>query len=390
MPGPWRRPDRSGRGVGHAGEVITPLQMRALRDELTAAGVYRHHEAASWTKLAILLGVLGLAITATVLGPPVLLLVTIPVAAVVAAAAAMLGHEGSHRSFSASPWRNALLNHITFPLLAGLSASYWKHKHDGQHHGHPNVEDADPDLDLWPMVSSQEAYERSRGFLRWFRRHAQGVAFWPLTLFLALMMRIASIRHLVALARRRGVDRAWLADAGCLAIHYSLWLVVPSLVWGVLPAFGFYTAMWAIVGVLLALVFAPAHMGLPVVVAPNHDWQHQLETTRNLRLPPGLGVLFIGLDHQIEHHLFPKIPHQELPRASAIVAAWCARHGLPHVTIGYRGAVADVTRSVRDAWKTPAVTGAALRARGLLHSRAALERRSTPWDASSIETGRAA
>ena len=335
--------------------------MKELRAELTAAGVFRHHEAASWLKLGGLLAVLGACLAGVALGPTWLAFVLIPVGAVCATSAAMLGHEGSHRSFSDRPSRNALLNHITFPLLGGLGALYWRHKHDGAHHGHPNVDGGDPDIDLWPMTSCAQGHERSGPGRRWFQRNLQGYMFWPLTLFLPVMMRRASIVHLVSLARAGKINRAWWTDTLCLAAHYTLWLVVPSLVWGFWPVFAVYMALWTIVGGMLALIFAPAHMGLPVIIDQNTDWLHQLETTRNLRLPRPLPFFFIGLDYQVEHHLFPKIPHQELPRAAAIVDAWCKRHGFPHLEIGYRDAVVEVTRFMRDAWKMPARTGADVR-----------------------------
>ena len=88
---------------------------------------------------------------------------------------------------------------------------------------------------------------------------------------------------------------------------------------------------------------------------------HQLETTRNLKLPRVLRFFFVGLDYQVEHHLFPKITHQELPRAEKVVKAWCERVGVPHLDIGYGDAVVEVTVFMRDAWKTPALTGAEAR-----------------------------
>jgi fatty acid desaturase len=337
--------------------------MKELRAELTAAGVFRHHEASGWLKLGGLIATVVASVGAAFLGPIWLAFLTIPIGAACATTAAMFGHEGSHRSFSASPRRNALMNYITFPLLSGLSALYWRSKHDGAHHGHPNVHEKDPDIILWPMTSSSQAHAETRGFRRWFQRHVQGWAFWPLTLMLAEMMRASSVKYLVDHARRHGVDRLWVYDVACLVAHYTLWLVLPSLVFGILPALIIYFAVYRFVGIFLALIFAPAHMGLPVILDQNTDWQHQLETTRNLRLPRVLRFFFVGLDYQVEHHLFPKIPHQELPRAAAITAAWCERVGVPHLEIGYRDAVVSVTVFMRDAWKIPALTGAEARDR---------------------------
>lgn len=338
--------------------------MKELRAELLAAGVFRHHEGAGWAKLAILLVALGACLAGVVLAPWWASLVLIPLGAVFAATAAMLGHEGSHRSFSASPTRNHLLNLITFPLLSGLGALYWRHKHDGLHHGHPNVAGGDPDINLWPMVTSREAHAQCGPFRRWFQRNLQGYAFWPLTLFLPQMMRVPSVTHLIKHARKQGLTPMWWADAGCMVAHYVLWLVIPSLIWGVGPTLAVYVSLWAIVGVLLALIFAPAHMGvdMPVVTDQQTDWVHQLETTRDLRLPRPLPWFFIGLDYQVEHHLFPKIPHQELPRAKQIVRAWCERVGVPHHEIGYGAAIVDVTKFLAGAWDRPLQTGAEVRA----------------------------
>jgi len=341
--------------------VISTLQMKQLRAELTTAGVFRHHEAASWGKLVMLLAGIAACLTGVVLGPFWLALLLIPAASICATSAAMLGHEGSHRSFSKNPARNHLLNYITFPLLGGLSALYWRSKHDGAHHGHPNVVNEDPDIGLWPMTSCRENHLKSNALRRWFQRNLQGVMFWPLTLLLPVMMRAFSVKYLVTHVRRHGFSFAWAADVASLVAHYSLWVVMPAMIFGVGPAVAVYVSLWTIVGVLLALIFAPAHMGLPVVVEQNTDWGHHLETTRNLVLPRGMRWFFIGLDYQVEHHLFPKIPHQELPRAEKIVKAWCARVGAPHQSITYGAAVVDVTRFMHNAWKNPAQTGAEVR-----------------------------
>jgi fatty acid desaturase len=172
-----------------------------------------------------------------------------------------------------------------------------------------------------------------------------------MTSLLALTMRLESLRHLYRHVRQHGVDRAALADGTALVAHYVLWLVVPSRWFGLAPVALFYGALWALVGCMLSLVFAPAHMGLPIVVRAGNRWLHQLQTTRNLSLPGWLSWLFVGLDYQIEHHFFPRIPHRHLPAAAAVTRAWCRRLGVPHRSIAYREAVASVTRYMASAWQ---------------------------------------
>jgi fatty acid desaturase len=106
--------------------------------------------------------------------------------------------------------------------------------------------------------------------------------------------------------------------------------------------------------VCLALVFAPAHMGLPIVKRPSHDWRHQLATTRDLELPRAISWFFIGLDYQAEHHLFPKIPHANLPLAARITSAWCAEHGVEYRSDPYLKALASARRFIARAWAAEA------------------------------------
>jgi len=331
----------------------------SLRAELRAAGVFEHREARSWCKLAILLaGVAGTLVAIAhapwwAIGPLII------ACAVFSTSTAMLGHEGSHKSFSASSARNTIVQYVTFPLFGGLSALYWREKHDRLHHGQPNVYERDPDIKPWPFVSCREDHEQCRPWRRWFQRNFQGWAFWPATPLMAAGMRRVSIQYLVEHARKRGIDRMWILDVVCLAAHYFMWVVLPSLLWGPLIGIGVYSLVWGAVGVMLVLVFAPAHIGLPLVEEPRHDWVHQLDTTRNLEMPRTLSWFFIGLDYQVEHHLFPKIPHQNLPRAAAITARWCRERGVPYKSVPYLYALGDSTRWIHRAWKTSASEGTA-------------------------------
>lgn len=345
--------------------MVSAHDLRQLRTELRDSGVFEYRELSGWLRLALLLAAIAACLTAAATLPLWTAVAWLPVLVLALTTTAMLGHEGVHSSFSPSPRRNRLMSLITFPLLSGLGARYWRHKHNVLHHGHPNVHGTDPDIDPWPMVTSRDAYLKSPLPLRWFQRRAQHIAFWPMTLLLPIVMRTPSITFLVRESRRGRRSLDWWLDAACLTIHYGLWLGLGFYLFGVW-ALLLYAVAWSLVGTCLALIFAPAHIGLPVVVGPSKGWAHQLATTRNLRVPRGLRWFFVGLDFQIEHHMFPKIPHQNLPVARDIVRAWCRERGLPHDTVGYGAALRDVFATLRDAWKTPAVSAEELdRMRGI-------------------------
>src|SRR5262245_41381003 len=95
-------------------------ELASLRRELHRAGAFEHRECRSWLKLGVLLaGLAGCFVTIAVVGWWIAFAV-VPLAAVLATAISMVGHEGSHRSFSASPFRNAVVNYFAFPLFSGL------------------------------------------------------------------------------------------------------------------------------------------------------------------------------------------------------------------------------------------------------------------------------
>ena len=223
------------------------------------------------------------------------------------------------------------------------------------------MEGRDPDIALWPMTTSQDTHRECGPVRRWFQRHVQGVAFWPLTLLMPQVLRFKTLRFLLAKARTEGLTSDVLADAGCLLGHVVAWFVLPVVMLD--ASLGsvalFWLGLWTCVGLMLALVFAPAHMGLEVVRDHDDPWLLQLETTRNLTMPRWLSFFFIGLDYQVEHHLFPKIPHQNLPKAAAIVKAWAAREQVPYQEIDYLASLVDVTRFMHEAWRLPARVGPA-------------------------------
>jgi fatty acid desaturase len=329
-------------------------ELGTLRAELRDAGVFEHAELSNWLKLGILSAGFTGSLLAVIYGGWWVAFPAMLAMGVFCTSIAMMGHEGSHRSHSTSPLRNNILVYLVFPLFSGLSSLYWRHKHDRLHHGHPNVEGQDPDIKPWPFVSSRGDYERCSPGRRWFQRNFQGWAFWPMSLLMATGMRRASIGYVATYPKKHGFTRGWVVEIACLIVHYAVWLVLPVVLWGPFYGLGGYFVVWSFVGVFLALVFAPAHIGLPIVVHQNHDWLHQLETTRNLEMPKFVSYFFIGLDYQVEHHLFPKITHQKLPKAAEITRAWCEKNGVVYKSVPYHHALADSARYMAAAWERDA------------------------------------
>ncbi len=334
--------------------MISRDEIRQLRQDLRDAGVMDGDEGRTWRELALLLTVFSAAVVGALLLPSGWLFLMIPAAAIAMTSAVMLGHEGGHGALSTKKWRNELMLYLTFPLLGGVSAGYWKAKHNVLHHGQPNVVGRDEDLNLWPMASNRAAHDASGPFLRWFQRRLQGFFFWPLTAFLTWSMRWASVAHLIGDFRRGRRGASFWLDVAAQVAHYAIWIAIPAAFVGFLPALGFYLAVWGLIGVFLSAIFVPAHLGLPLVTTFEDGWLLQLQTTRNLRMPRWLSWFFMGLDHQVEHHLLPRLGHRELRRAAVVVRAWAERIGAPYQDVGYGKGLAEVTRLMFRAWNLEA------------------------------------
>ncbi|MFN7134234.1 MAG: fatty acid desaturase family protein [Myxococcales bacterium] len=257
----------------------------------------------------------------------------------------MMGHESGHGSVSQNRWLNDALGYFAFPLMSGLSLTYWKYKHNTLHHSYPNVAHKDPDIAVYPFAFYKEQKTEKAGPARFVQKY-QGLLFWPLTLLTGFAMRFDSLVFLGGRGRKLVKADARLADIACLVTHYALWLVVPTLVFGlpVVPVAVAFVVWNALAGILLGAIFVPAHMTMPLYREYDENFILQLRTTQNLKTNRLFSFLLIGLDHQVEHHLFQRMPHHGVRKASPIVRAFCERHGLPYNEQPWGRALWETTR----------------------------------------------
>jgi linoleoyl-CoA desaturase len=123
-------------------------------------------------------------------------------------------------------------------------------------------------------------------------------------------------------------------------IYFSIWIVIPMLLgiiwWKVIIGF---LVMHYTAGVILSVVFQLAH-----VVEDTHNpipddngeientWAiHQLFTTANFAPKNWLVNYYTGgLNHQVEHHLFPNISHIHYGKIAEIVKQTAQECNLPY------------------------------------------------------------
>ncbi len=202
---------------------------------------------------------------------------------------AFLGHEASHRQVFASGPTNDRAGRLIATWLVGMSYQWWMTKHT-RHHANPNTVGKDPDI------------------------------------------AVTSIRSLLAPGAVDNRARELVA----IGLRLSVYLEIVFLMLPVGMAFAFLGVQLAVFGVYMGASFAPNHKGMPQLPAGSRvDFLNkQVLTSRNIRGGWSMSVLMGGLNHQIEHHLFPSMPRPHLRRARLLVREHCAAHGIPYTETG--------------------------------------------------------
>ena len=301
-----------------------------LRSELAAASVF---EPATkyFVVLGIVLGALHVIAYGTLLSAPGggVRFVMLVLAVFTSVQLALIAHDAAHGAIARRRWRRQLVGHLGMSLVNGYSFAYFTATHLA-HHASPNDPARDPDMR--PEVFSVHAPwpAGKRGLGRVVRRYQAWLLPFGLCLW-AFALRGNGLAHAL---RHRAEARA---DLIAVTLHAIVWLIVPTAVLGPGAALVNYLVMSAMVGVYLAALFIPNHVGMPIVStdSPLGYVSRQVMTSRNFGRSALVAFLAGGLDSQIEHHLIPNVPHVRLRRARGVVREFCARHDLPYAQKGY-------------------------------------------------------
>ena len=249
-------------------------------------------------------------------------------------------HDANHGAY----FRTRRLNHLvgwTADSLLGLSSYAWRVKHNVAHHTYTNVDVYDADITQVPFARLTPVQAPRP----WYR--LQHYYIWALYCLMALRWQI--VGDVAAFSRGKigtstlRLPRRWdLAGlVGGKAIFVGWAIVVPMLVYPWWAVLGGYLVYSMVVGLIMAVTFQLAHcveeadfVSAEELATERRLWAvHEVETTvdfcpRN----PVLSWVVGGLNFQIEHHLFPRVPHTHYANIAKIVQRNAERHGVRYVT----------------------------------------------------------
>jgi linoleoyl-CoA desaturase len=247
-------------------------------------------------------------------------------------------HDANHGAFFGRRRYDHLAGWVSDVVL-GFSSYAWRIRHNVAHHTYTNVDGHDMDITQVPLLRLVPGQRRRP----WHR--LQYLYIWPLYALMAL--RLQTYGDVVVFVRRRigptpvHLPRAWDL-AGLIAgkaIFVAWAIALPMLVYPWWEVLAVYIILLLGLSLSMVVVFQlahcvedAAHPTADELRAERPEWAvHELETTVNFC--PGNRLLTWavgGLNFQIEHHLFPRLPHTHYPAIAQIVRRNAARFGLPY------------------------------------------------------------
>ena len=316
------------RSANEYAELKRLIKQRGLLDKQPAYYTY---------KILLTIGLLALSLTILVVVDSLWLqLLNAVFLAFIFTQIGLIGHDAGHQQVFRSPGRNDVIL-LVVNFLIGLDRSWWLNKHN-RHHVNPNDLDLDLDVNL-PLIAFTEGQALGKNWLYGAIVKYQAFLFFPLLVLEAYSLRADGTQYLL---RRRDVKYP-AVEALLLAAHILVYLGLLFYLLAPWHAALFIVVHQSLTGIYMGSVFATNHKGMLMLGKGSRiDFlRQQVLTSRNVTAHPVTDFCFGGLNYQIEHHLFPNLPRNNLRKAQEIVRPFCRERGISYHETG-------VVRSYRE------------------------------------------
>ena len=219
----------------------------------------------------------------------------------------LIFHESSHYCGFKNQTINHYLTRCTYPLMV---ESFWKYNHNYSHHCFTNTEH---DVDFaFPNAIVRHSTAQK---YNWYNKYQ--------SFYIFLLFQITCFhKGLFVSIRRSGI--------------YN-WVCFPLLIF----VFGAYKTIgwYALSGLIFTFIAQLSHIqheciqeGETGMEKKNDYLYNQVSSSMNYRTTDLITrSISFGLDIQIEHHLFPNIPHSSLRKIQPIVRTYCDKNDIPYI-----------------------------------------------------------
>ena len=260
-------------------------------------------------------------------------------------------HDAGHMGITHGFHTDTCIGIFIADFLGGLSIGWWKRNHN-VHHIVTNSPEHDPDIEHMPFFAISHRfftslrstyYDRDMTFntTAQFLIKYQHYLYYPILLMGRFNLYVLTWSYLLSPTQAPRKGPAWwhryLEMAGQVFFWYwfgyqTIYLRIPT--WSSRITFLLISHM---VTGPLHVQLTLSHFAMSTANLGIHESfaQKMLRTTMDVDCPPWLDFVHGGLQFQVVHHLYPRIPRHNLRRAQKYVKRFCSEVGIPYVIFGF-------------------------------------------------------
>ncbi len=262
--------------------------------------------------------------------------IAVVLGAFIAGTGCTVSHDALHNTYSDTPSVNKLMGR-TMDVL-GANGYLWKINHNA-HHRYTNMIPYDGDIKDNPLMRFSPHSKKN-----FIHKLQIGTVFLIYGLFLLLIIFNFNFSNILnkkfgPLGTIRHSSKKVVGFIFWKLVYFTIWLVIPILVMpgAVWEYLTLYVIFNMTAGYIFSFNFMCAH-NCEATIYPNLkkdekvSWaEYQMRTTSNYKSKNPLFLYFIGgLDHQVEHHLFPGISSTHYKALAPIIKETAEAHGVPY------------------------------------------------------------
>ncbi|KAI5466518.1 fatty acid desaturase-domain-containing protein [Mariannaea sp. PMI_226] len=275
-------------------------------------------------------------------------------------------HDAGHMGITHSYRTDTIIGIIIADFIGGLSLGWWKRNHN-VHHIVTNAPEHDPDIEHMPLFAVSHRllgslrstfYDRVMAYdaVAKVLLRVQAWTYYPLLALGRFNLYFLSWDYLIA---GRGPKKGpaawhrWLEMVG--QVFFWTWFGY-GILYKIIPdnwSRFVFVMVSHITSSPLHVQIVLSHFAMSTVdLGPQESFaQKMLRTTMDVDCPEWLDFFHGGLQFQVIHHLYPRIPRHNLRKTQKLVQEFCDEVGIPYALYGFAnsnqrviGRLAEVSR----------------------------------------------
>ena len=276
---------------------------------------------------------------------------------------AFIGHDIGHTAVTHDLKTDSLIGIFVGNMTTGISIGWWKKSHNA-HHIVTNSVEFDPDIQHLPVLAITDKFFQSvRSMYHEKILYFDGLAkffvsyqHWLYYLIMGLARYNLYVQSfLLVFSLPRGQNKYF--EIFGLVFFWTWYIYLCSFLPSWTSLFIFVFVAHFLAGILhiqitLSHFSMETYHGHPLDAFKSSEFLlSQLATTMDIDCYPWLDFIHGGLQFQIEHHLFPRLPRHRLREAKVKIQELCRKHNITYRSKTFLEANLEIIQILKETAK---------------------------------------